>query len=673
MKTNFRDKSCKYLLSGKQIKRFTDKITVHEKTKNFTMKKLILLLMSAFIAGAMPAQTFYLNEDFESGLPAGWTLDPASGAWNVGDATAASSPGYSVPAHTNFAYINDDATNPANPNSMLISPTVNLSAASSVYLNYEAYFHNFTILTYRESTEIICSTDGGNTWIVADSIPGDVNSWRYYSTNLTSLVAGQSNVKIGFRYQDDSLWMYGCSIDNIQLVTPAAWDANLTSISPATGSPTAYFAINTPLNLSGSIRNEGSNTITNATVKYRVGANVYPVTLNNLNIPPFGDTTFTHPTAFTTASLGSQTFDMWVELTNDNNNANDTLQSVVEAVPFMPTHHVVFEKGTGTWCGWCPRGIVYFDSLYALHPNDAHLITVHNGDPMTNTIYDAGLAQLIAGYPQVVVNRTQEFDPASIFIKYNETINNFGYADLTATPSYNSTTRVLTVTASANFAVNLNGDYRLALVVTEDGVTGTTSSYDQTNFYSGNIFGAMGGFENLPDPVPASQMVYNHVAREIVGGFTGAQGSLPTTIAAGTPYTYTFTWTIPAGYNENNMHLVLMLIDNNVTPNYIMNAAGASVVTGIADIQNSPEMVSAFPNPSLDGNFTVAYNLTQEEQTVITISDVLGNDVLTIQNGEQQPGTYRQTVNTSDLAAGTYFVTVSTPSRNTTCRIQVIK
>lgn len=629
--------------------------------------------MSAFIAGAIPAQTFYLNEDFESGLPAGWTLDPASGAWSIGNATVAASSGFPIPAHSNFAYINDDATNPTNPNSMLISPAVNLSAVSSVYLTYEAYFHNFTTSTYTESTQIICSTDGGNTWIVADSIPGDLYSWRYYSTNLTSLIAGQSNVKIAFRYSDAGTWVYGCSIDNVKLLTPAAWDASLTSITPATGSPTAYFAINTPFNLSGSIRNEGSNTITNATVKYRVGANVYPVTLNNLNIPPFGDANFTHPTAFNTPNLGNQTFDMWVELTNDNNSSNDTLQSVVEAVAFMPTHQVVLEKGTGTWCGWCPRGIVYFDSLYALHPNDAHLIAVHNADPMTNNVYDAGLAQLIGGYPRVFLNRSQNFDPTNTIVKFNESINNFGFADLTTTPSYNFSSRVLTVTASANFAVNLNGDYRLALVVTEDGVTGTTSSYNQANYYANNSAGPMGGFENLPDPVPASQMVYNHVAREILGGFNGAQGSLPTSITAGTPYTYTFTWTIPQGYNENNMHLVLMLIDNNVTPANIMNAAGASVVTGIADTQNSREMVSVFPNPSLDGNFTVAYNLTQEEETVITIFDVLGNEVLTIQNGEQQPGAYRQTVNTSNLAAGTYFVTVSTPSRNTTCRIQVIK
>lgn len=637
------------------------------------MKKLILILMSAFIAPAINAQTIYLNEDFESGLSAGWTLDPATGAWSIGDAAVAASPGYPVPAHTNFAYINEDASDGANINSMLISPSVNLSAASSVYLTYEAYFHNFTILTYAESTEIICSTDGGNTWIVADSIPGDLYSWKYHSTDLTSLVAGQPNVKIGFRYSDDSLWMFGCSIDNIQLLTPAAWDANLISISPPTGSPTAFFPLNTPFSLSGSIRNEGINTITNATVKYRVGTNVYPFTLTNLNIPPFGETSFTHPTPYTTSSLGNQTFDLWVELTNDNNNSNDTLQTIAEAVAFMPQHHVVFEEGTGTWCGWCPRGTVFLDSMHAVHPNDAHLIAVHNGDPMTNTVYDSNFSQLIAGYPRVLANRSEEFDPEGIFVKYNETINNFGYADLTATPSYNSSTRVLTVTASANFAVNLTGDYRLALVATEDGVTGTTSSYDQANFYSGNVFGPMGGFENLPDPVPASQMVYNHVAREILGGFTGAQGSLPATIVAGTLYAYTFTWTIPAGFNENNMHLVLMLIDNNVTPNYIMNATGASVVTSIPETQNSPEMINTFPNPSLDGNFTVAYNLTKKEATVISVFDILGNEVMTIQNNEQQPGTYTQQINGSNLAAGTYFVTISSPSRNTTCRIQIIE
>lgn len=34
----------------------------------------------------------------------------------------------------------------------------------------------------------------------------------------------------------------------------------------------------------------------------------------------------------------------------------------------------------------------------------------------------------------------------------------------------------------------------------------------------------MGGFELLPNPVPAAKMTYNHVARAILGGWAGIPG-----------------------------------------------------------------------------------------------------------------------------------------------------
>ena len=59
----------------------------------------------------------------------------------------------------------------------------------------------------------------------------------------------------------------------------------------------------------------------------------------------------------------------------------------------------------------------------------------------------------------------------------------------------------------------------MAVVIVEDSVRGTASGYAQANYYSGGGNGPMGGYENLPSTIPASQMTYNHVARVLAGGF----------------------------------------------------------------------------------------------------------------------------------------------------------
>ena len=67
-------------------------------------------------------------------------------------------------------------------------------------------------------------------------------------------------------------------------------------------------------------------------------------------------------------------------------------------------------------------------------------------------------------------------------------------------------------------------------VVVEDGVRGTGSGYNQVNAYSGGANGPMGNYHNLPNPVPAAQMVYDHVARAILGNWVGTEASLPTSV-----------------------------------------------------------------------------------------------------------------------------------------------
>ena len=62
-----------------------------------------LTLLLAFCVSVAGAQV--LQEDFEAGVPDGWTFD---GGWEHGDAASVSSQYFNPPDHTKFMAVNDD-------------------------------------------------------------------------------------------------------------------------------------------------------------------------------------------------------------------------------------------------------------------------------------------------------------------------------------------------------------------------------------------------------------------------------------------------------------------------------------------------------------------------------------------------------------------------------------
>lgn len=633
------------------------------------MKKSILALGSFMLSLGLAAQTTYFSQDFEGGsMPAGWT---GQGSWTVANAATGSSSSFPIPTTSYFAVCNDDASQTAaNSNVWLTSPVINLSAASTVYLKFDSYFYGATYQSATETASVQYSTDGGSTWTSAGNISTSTSGWLTSAINLTSQLAGQSNVKIGFKYDDAGGWLYGCCVDNVTLFQPAPFEAALTAITPATASPQSFSTVSSNVTLGGTITNNGSSAITAITVKYNDGTNTYTTNLSSLNIAPFGTYNFTCTQPYTVPSVGTHPISMWIELVSDGDQSNDSMNTVIQGVPFLPTHHVTFEEATGTWCGWCPRGAVYMDSLDATYPATTDLIAVHNGDPMVVTAYDAGVGTLIAGYPSILVNRGIVDDPSNAFAQYSATINDFGYADLVPTVTYNNSTRVCSVAVAATFAANLSGDYRIAVVFTEDNVTGTASTYDQHNYYAGGSYGPMGGYESLPSTVPAAQMHYNFVARDISGGFGGAAGSLPSTITAGNTYNYTYAYTIPAAYNVANMRVHVLLIDNQSATQMILNSAGATIPMGIQDQTGIIAQSSLFPNPSTSTS-TLSYSLVEASNVTINIYDAMGALVSSQNEGSRPEGNQNAIINTDNLANGMYMVELVAGDSKATTRMVV--
>lgn len=354
-------------------------------------------------------------------------------------------------------------------------------------------------------------------------------------------------------------------------------------------------------------------------------------------------------------------FDLWsvengvyelvaeTELEGDEMPGNDMKTKTVSAVDLVPEKNVVGEEGTGTWCGWCVRGTVFMDYMATTYPETWIGIAVHNGDPMVVDEYDAGIGPFIGyAYPGGLVDRTIACDPSVFENAYETQMQEIPVATIMLENQvFNPSTGELSFTVTSEF-VAAAPDYRFNAVLIEDGLSGTTSGWAQANYYSGGAQGPMGGFEDLPNPVPAADMVYDHVARAILGGWDGVSGSLPADIQPGETHSYTFETVLEEGMNWENMTIVGMLI--NQENGAIDNATHEVVLfTGVNDVKASN--VKIYPNPASD-----RVNI-QAEATInnVKVYNRIGQLVY-----EQNAQSKVMNFNTSDFETGLYILKIET-------------
>ena len=421
------------------------------------------------------------------------------------------------------------------------------------------------------------------------------------------------------------------------------------------------------------VRNLGTTPITSFDLTVDYNGTQITENVTGLNVASLA-TTVVNFTNTITLIAGSN--DATCTISNVNGNAtDDDASDDVKTLTLNPTvpapgKVVVAEEGTGTWCQWCPRGAVFMDLMTENFGQFFKGIAVHNGDIMTVTDYDAAIGGLISGYPSALVDRQPEIDPSEIEASFMSRVVIAPTATLENGATYNSTTRELKVSIKTTFVSAINGDFKLTCVLTEDSVHGTTSSYNQSNAYSGGSNGVMGGFELLGNPVPAALMNYNHVARVIYPSFAGFS-TYPTSVAAGTIITRTATFTLPAGWDETMIEIVSMFIDPageidnagsatiaEAVANGFTNDIDITAFTSVPSIFAAPDaQVSLSPNPAADFS-VVTLNLKSATEVSLAIYSVDGK-LLSSKNFGTLNNGYELPINTSNLVAGMYWVEVS--------------
>lgn len=257
---------------------------------------------------------------------------------------------------------------------------------------------------------------------------------------------------------------------------------------------------------------------------------------------------------------------------------------------------IVMEEETATSSPFSVRSIEIIDRLSKEYPDNFLPISIHV-DEMDTKNYEP-VKEKFPMFPNSLVNRINITD-GMLYDQVMETMRQQKlYAEAMITPTAIFTkadsSSVMVITESVFGFSDTNGSaYRIAYVVMEDnvgpyiqynGYSNPSADYDESDFMDGWVHKG-----------PEVEMVYNHVARAIIGGVNGVAGSVPSTIKEGVTYKYKYSFKLPDNIqSKKNIRIVTLLIDEKTGE--IINAAmvpmsktipGDVTVSGSVDVQDA--------------------------------------------------------------------------------------
>lgn len=346
------------------------------------------------------------------------------------------------------------------------------------------------------------------------------------------------------------------------------------------------------------LTNEGIDPIASVYFRIKQADGVVTTVNKTLETPLAMNERTAVPLTFTAAGeAGKSEVTVTAELVNGANNQSDGAYAYgnVITVTSVPTVVPVVEEFTGTWCGYCPRGIVGMQDVHDKFGDEVVLIAVHSSDPMDIGDYNPVLNAYCDGFPEATISRSVFCDPSylSYYIPSVMESTVTGKIDLTANWADADMTAVSFNTQSTFSYSDDNGQYGVALVLVEDGMTGTGSDWAQANYYSGSSAAGMEEWTSKGREVTG--VVFDHVAVAAWDILNGAD--LPTSFTADSPLAYNYTGDISANkviQDKTKLKAVALLIDR--TSNTIINAAQCPISdysTGINELSAKDNTVVA--------------------------------------------------------------------------------
>ena len=472
----------------------------------------------------------------------------------------------------------------------MITPAIDLTNAAAATLTWKASQEVDNYASYQESYEVLVSTTGATTAdftnVVYETFNGEpAKAWADRSADLNDYV-GQK-IYIAFHCNTPADCEGALYIDDIKVTGTTGGVKETVSLVNATDAIVEGAATVEAVITAGDF-----TTIKAFDATLTVGGETYTQQFSGLNVTSGQSYEFAMTQTVTGEGGALVPYTLSVKM----NEATASVEGEVSILKDMDiTRNVVVEEMTGTWCPNCPMGIVGIREMQEAYPETFIPIAVHYNDPMTDGVdeYANKMYSVFEGRaPRMQMNRmpTAIGEPSFSWMSqfYEEAQQGLPYCSIKAAAEFTDADEMteirLDATVQTAFTSNEN-PLRLAVVLVENNVQGNTTEYDQVNNYAkqedefGEEYyplGEMGGFEEMTNPIPFSNIQYQHVARAIYDDYNGIEESLPAEVSVDATVPFTRNITVPSNVlKAKNLEVIVMAIDERTGE--IMNAASCKL------------------------------------------------------------------------------------------------
>jgi hypothetical protein len=308
--------------------------------------------------------------------------------------------------------------------------------------------------------------------------------------------------------------------------------------------------------------------------------------------------------------------------------------------------NTVIEFCTGTWCQWCPCADDRIHEILQNFPNTLILAyhgPVGYGDPFdgfngNNIIPIFGFNAYptgVVGRRSGIISRDAWNNPVVI---QSNTIQ--PSVSVSTTKSFNTGTRLLSVTANITAQRNLDTSTNVNFIVIEDNVV-----YLQTG--NGSCPGS-------------GSYTHEWIVRNMVNGAMGEALSTGHW-NQGTTMTKNWSVTIPANWVDQNLKIAVMVYmqGGSISTNALVQQTKREtmLLTGIENQNQNPASYSLsqnYPNP-FNPVTNVKFSLPKDGPVSFKIYDVVGNEVGVFVDGFMKAGTYNAEFDGTNYSSGVYF------------------
>ncbi len=303
--------------------------------------------------------------------------------------------------------------------------------------------------------------------------------------------------------------------------------------------------------------------------------------------------------------------------------AGSTCEATLKLYGRDTKHCAVLEEYTGTWCGYCPRGLVGLEVMTRLYPDRFIGLSYHNADPMCVVNDASQYPSAISGYPAAFLDRIYETDAY-----YGNETNRFGIDEvwLAVTKTYSPISVSVeaafnddakTIAAKSTVASvdpERTVGCKVEYVLLADSLHGEGKSWLQSNYYAERP----GVERDFPEPEFAkfyeTESVPNVYFPDVVSYstfFTNEQQPLPETLVEDQEYETSFTFNTdkvlnyvkePIIQDKHNLRVVALVI---AADGSILNAAQCKVDAAAVDAGISSAKLNAQTEDGCESIYTI--------------------------------------------------------------------